>query len=478
MENINHLFKKTKVVCTIGPASEDEEMLKRLAEAGMNIARLNFSHGSYEEHGERIRRVRHVSDITGINLAVALDTKGPEIRLGSFVNDEEIYEIGETVTLVKEEIEGTHERFHIACPELFDDLSAGNCILINDGKMKLTVMENSGSEMKCRVDVAGPISSHKGCNVPGVKLSMPFLSEKDASDIRFGCENDVDFIFASFVRRPSDVNQIRKICIEMGKPRINIIAKIENQEGYDNVDSILEAADGVMVARGDLGVEIPTMLVPVYQKHIIRQANIVGKPVITATHMLDSMTHNPRCTRAEAADVCNAVLDGSDGVMLSAETAAGDYPAEACETMSQIAEEAEKITPYRERLDWLRTTSHKTVQDAVSLAIADATLTLDNIGAVVVFTQGGTTARRISKFRPKVPILAVTFTRDTQRKLESYWGVIPLFSDVQNKMTNDDDLASLFARDYGIRKGQLIIISAGYPTGEGSANMMKIVEVK
>ena len=220
------------------------------------------------------------------------------------------------------------------------------------------------------------------------------------------------------------------------------------------------------------------MLVPVYQKHIIRQANIVGKPVITATHMLDSMTHNPRCTRAEAADVCNAVLDGSDGVMLSAETAAGDYPAEACETMSQIAEEAEKITPYRERLDWLRTTSHKTVQDAVSLAIADATLTLDNIGAVVVFTQGGTTARRISKFRPKVPILAVTFTRDTQRKLESYWGVIPLFSDVQNKMTNDDDLASLFARDYGIRKGQLIIISAGYPTGEGSANMMKIVEVK
>ncbi len=478
MENINHMFKKTKVVCTIGPASESEEMLKKLAEAGMNIARLNFSHGSYEEHGERIRRIRRVSDLTGYNIAVALDTKGPEIRLGNFVNDEEMYEIGETVILTKEEIEGTHERFHIACPELFDDLTAGNYILINDGKMKLTVLENNGDEMKCSVDVAGPISSHKGCNVPDVKLSMPFLSQKDASDIRFGCENDVDFIFASFVRRPADVNQIRKICIEMGKPRINIIAKIENQEGYDNIDSILEAADGVMVARGDLGVEIPTMLVPVYQKHIIRQANIVGKPVITATHMLDSMTHNPRCTRAEAADVCNAVLDGSDGVMLSAETAAGDYPAEACETMSQIAEEAEKITPYRERLDWLRTTSHKTVQDAVSLAIADATLTLDNIGAVVVFTQGGTTARRISKFRPKVPILAVTFTKDTQRKLESYWGVIPVFSDVQNKLTNDDDLASLFAMDYGIKKGELIIISAGYPTGEGSANMMKIVEVK
>ncbi len=474
----SHLFKKTKVICTIGPSSEDKDTLTKLAFAGMNIARLNFSHGSFEEHLNRINMIREVSETTGINIAVALDTKGPEIRLGNFVNDEEIYEIGEIVYLTKAEMEGTHERFHIMCPELFDDMTQGNYILINDGKMKLTVLENDGNEMKCRVEVAGPISSHKGCNVPGVKLSMPFMSAKDEADIRFGCQNDVDFIFASFVRRASDVNQIRKICIEEGKPRVNIIAKIENQEGFDNVNQILEAADGVMVARGDLGVEIPTTMVPVYQKRIIRQANIVGKPAITATHMLDSMTHNPRCTRAEAADVCNAVLDGSDGVMLSAESAAGDYPVEACETMAAIAEEAESILPYRERLDWLRTTSNQTVQDAVSLAIADATLTLDNVGAIVVFTQGGTTARRISKFRPKVPILAITFTKDTQRKLESYWGVLPIFSDVQNQMTNDDDLASLFAKDYGIKKGELIIISAGYPTGEGSANMMKIVEVK
>ena len=475
---MKHLFKKTKVVCTIGPASENVETLTKLAQAGMNIARLNFSHGSHEEHLARIKMVRQVSESTGINLGVALDTKGPEIRLGNFVNDTEEYQIGEIVYIEKAECEGTHERFHIQVPELFDDLASGNEILINDGKMRLTVLENDGNELKCRVEVAGPISSHKGCNVPGVKLSMPFLSEKDEADIRFGCQNNVDFIFASFTRRPADVNAIRKICIEEGKPHINIIAKIENQEGYDNVNEILDAADGVMVARGDLGVEIPTMLVPVYQKHIIRQANIVGKPVITATHMLDSMTHNPRCTRAEASDVCNAVLDGTDGVMLSAESAAGDYPVEACETMSQIAEEAEKILPYRDRLDWLKTTSNKTVQDAVSIAISDATLTLDNIGAIVAFTQGGTTARRISKFRPNVPILAVTFTKDTQRKLESYWGVTPLFSDVQNTMTNDDDLASLFAKDYGVKKGQLIIISAGYPTGEGSANMMKIVEVK
>ena len=475
---MKHLFKKTKVVCTIGPASENVETLKKLVQAGMNIARLNFSHGSHEEHLARIKMVRQVSEATGINLGVALDTKGPEIRLGNFVNDTEEYQIGEIVYIEKAECEGTHERFHIQVPELFDDLASGNEILINDGKMRLTVLENDGNELKCRVEVAGPISSHKGCNVPGVKLSMPFLSEKDEADIRFGCQNNVDFIFASFTRRPADINAIRKICIEEGKPHINIIAKIENQEGYDNVSEILDVADGVMVARGDLGVEIPTMLVPVYQKHIIRQANIVGKPVITATHMLDSMTHNPRCTRAEASDVCNAVLDGTDGVMLSAESAAGDYPVEACETMSQIAEEAEKILPYRDRLDWLKTTSNKTVQDAVSIAISDATLTLDNIGAIVAFTQGGTTARRISKFRPNVPILAVTFTKDTQRKLESYWGVIPLFSDVQNTMTNDDDLASLFAKDYGVKKGQLIIISAGYPTGEGSANMMKIVEVK
>lgn len=475
---MKHLFKKTKVVCTIGPASENVETLTKLAQAGMNIARLNFSHGTHEEHLARIKMVRQVAESTGINLGVALDTKGPEIRLGNFVNDTEEYQIGEIVYIEKAECEGTHERFHIQVPELFDDLANGNEILINDGKMRLTVLENDGNELKCRVEVAGPISSHKGCNVPGVKLSMPFLSEKDEADIRFGCQNNVDFIFASFTRRPADINAIRKICIEEGKPHINIIAKIENQEGYDNVSEILDVADGVMVARGDLGVEIPTMLVPVYQKHIIRQANIVGKPVITATHMLDSMTHNPRCTRAEASDVCNAVLDGTDGVMLSAESAAGDYPVEACETMSQIAEEAEKILPYRDRLDWLKTTSNKTVQDAVSIAISDATLTLDNIGAIVAFTQGGTTARRISKFRPNVPILAVTFTKDTQRKLESYWGVIPLFSDVQNTMTNDDDLASLFAKDYGVKKGQLIIISAGYPTGEGSANMMKIVEVK
>ena len=477
MEN-KHLFKKTKVICTIGPSSETEEKIKSLAYAGMNITRMNFSHGTHAEHQARMDMVRRVSKEIGITLAVALDTKGPEIRLGDFANDTEHYNIGEIVTLVKKPILGSHERFHIQVPELFEDLKEGNIILINDGKMRLSVLENNGEEIKARIEVAGPISSHKGCNVPGVKLSMPFISQKDEDDLRFGCKNDVDFIFASFVRRPDDVVAIRKICLEEGKPNIQIIAKIENQEGYDNVDKILEVADGVMVARGDLGVEIPTKLVPIYQKHIIERANVIGKPAITATHMLDSMTANPRCTRAEASDVCNAVLDGSDGVMLSAESAAGEYPVEACQTMSEIAEEAELVISYKQRLEWLKNSSQKTVQDAVSIAISDATLTLDNIAAIVSFTQSGATARRISKFRPAVPILAVTFTEDIQRKLLAYWGVTPILSAVQNQLTNDDELASKIAKEYGVKAGQQIVITAGYPTGEGSANMMKIIMVK
>ena len=472
------LGKKTKVVCTIGPASESREVIVGLAQAGMNIVRLNFSHGTHEEHEKRIKLVRDISDQTGINLGIMLDTKGPEIRCGVFKNDKEEYKKGEIVYVTKADVLGTHERFHIQCPELFNDVVPGNYILINDGKMRLTVLENDGNELKCRIEVSGPISTKKGCNVPGVKLSMPFISKKDEEDIRFGCRNDVDFIAASFVRRAADVDAIRKILFEEGKPTIQIIAKIENQEGYDNLDAILDAADGVMIARGDLGVEIEPQLVPIYQKQIIKAANRVGKPVITATHMLDSMTANPRCTRAEASDVANAVLDGSDGVMLSAESASGEYPVEACKMMSTIAQAAESIIPYRERLDISKRSSRRTVQDAIGISVSDATLTLENVAAIVAFTQGGTTARRISKFRPCVPILAVTFTKDTQRKLESYWGVTPILSDIQNDLTNDDELASTLAKGYGVKPGQLIILTAGYPTGEGSANMMKIIEVK
>ncbi|MBQ0035715.1 MAG: pyruvate kinase [Firmicutes bacterium] len=469
--------KKTKIVCTLGPSSDNYDTILRMAKEGMNIVRLNFSHGTHEDHLKRIELVRKVEKENGVNLGIMLDTKGPEIRLGKFKNDVEQYKIGDEVTIQKEDIEGTHDRFTIRCKELFDDIKVDDYILVNDGKQKLTVLSNDGNEMRCRVEVNGPLATNKGCNVPGVKLSMPFISLKDDDDIRFGCLNDVDFIAASFVRRPEDVYAIRKIITEMGKPKIQIIAKIENQEGFDNLEAICEAADGVMVARGDLGVEISTELVPIYQKKIIQVANKYGKAVITATHMLDSMTANPRCTRAEASDVSNAVLDGSDGVMLSAETAAGGYPVEAVHTMARIAAETEKIIPYRENLEHAKTTNNKTIQDAIGIAIADATLTLD-IAAIVVFTQGGTTARRVSKYRPPVPIFAVTFTKSTQGKLEAYWGVYPIMSYVQNDMTNDDELASSIVKAYGIKVGQQIILSAGYPTGEGSANFMKIITVK
>lgn len=475
---MQNLFRKTKIVCTLGPASFDEKTIGGLAEAGMNIVRLNFSHGTAEQHLKTIETVRKVSDQKGINLAIALDTKGPEIRTGHFENGSALFSIGDVVTVCREEILGTKERFHIACPELFDDLRPGDSILINDGKMKLTVLEQVPEGLSCRIDVNGEISDQKGCNIPGVKLSMPFLSEKDRKDIQFGCRHNIDFIFASFVRRADDVRQIREILTEEGTPRIQIIAKIENQEGFDNLEEILAESDGVMVARGDLGVEIPTEAVPVYQKTIIRKANRVGKPVITATHMLDSMTHNPRCTRAEASDVANAVLDGSDCVMLSSETASGEYPVEACKMMAMICEQAEQIFPYKERLDISKQDARETIQDAIGLSVADTALAIDDVAAVVAFTQGGTTARRISKFRPCVPILAITFNRSVQRQLETYYGVTPIYSDIQNNMTNDDMLAGIVARSYGVEPGKLIILTAGYPTGEGSANMMKIVRVK
>ena len=469
--------KQTKIVCTLGPSCDSYDTILKMAEAGMNIVRLNFSHGTHEEQLARINTVRKVEQENSINLGIMLDTKGPEIRLGSFVNKVEEYKKGEIVTIQKEDCEGTHDRFTIQCKELFDDIKVNDYILVNDGKQRLTVLENNGDELKCRVEVTGSLASKKGCNVPGVKLSMKFISPKDDEDIRFGCLNDVDFIAASFVRRPEDVMAIRKIITEMGKPKIQIIAKIENQEGFDNIEQILEVADGVMVARGDLGVEVETAYVPIYQKKIIEVANKYGKAVITATHMLDSMTNNPRCTRAEASDVSNAILDGSDAVMLSAETAAGEYPVEAVATMAKIAAATEKIIPYRENLDHAKTTNNKTIQDAIGIAIADASLTLD-IAAIVVFTQGGTTARRVSKYRPPVPIFAVTFTKSTQGKLEVFWGVKPVFSFVQNDMTNDDELASSIVKSYGIKPGQQIILSAGYPTGEGSANFMKIITVK
>ena len=469
--------RKTKIICTIGPVSESKEMMRKLVENGMNIIRLNFSHGDYEEHGNRIKNIREVKKETGKNIAILLDTKGPEVRLGDFENGSETYEAGDIVTLVREPMLGTHERFHVQCPEVFDDVEVNGTILVDDGKCRLTILEKKQGELVCRVENPHTLKSRKGCNLPGVRLSMPFISAKDDADIRFGCQNDVDYIAASFTRRKEDVLAIRKILREEGKPDIQIIPKIENQEGFDNLREILEVADGVMVARGDLGVDVSFELVPRYQKKIIKIANEMGKPVITATHMLESMQGNPRPTRAEASDVANAVLDGTDAIMLSGESAAGAYPIEAVQTMNKIALAMEQDIPYHDRLKSAFKSNRGTKNDAIAISVADTAMAL-NVAAVVAFTQSGTTVRRISKFRSKAPVIAVTFDEKTQRSLALNWGVTTVVSDTENNQNNECELARAIAKEHGVKPGELIILVAGYPSGTGATNAMKIIEVR
>lgn len=468
--------KKTKIVCTIGPASESKEVLTKLVNEGMNIARLNFSHGSYEEHGNRIKLIREVSKETGKPIGILLDTKGPEIRLGDFENGGCEFKEGDIVRIVKEEVLGNHERFTIRCPEVFNDVKAGDHILMDDGKMKVTIQEVSEGEMTVRVENPHFLKSRKGCNLPGIILSMPFISEKDEADIRFGCRQDIDYIAASFTRRKEDVLNLRKILIDEKKDAIQIIPKIENQEGFDNLREILDVSDGVMVARGDLGVDVSLELVPIYQKRIIRVANELGKPVITATHMLESMQTNPRPTRAEASDVANAIMDGTDGIMLSGESAAGNYPVEAVQTMHKIAVAIERMIDYKQRLKDAVSSSERSLNDAIGISAADTALAID-IKCIIAFTQSGTTARRISRFRPVAPIIGVCFDEVTQRAMLPIFGVDPYVSDIQNTKENDIDLARNIALMKGYKHGDYAIVVAGYPVGQGSTNMMRIIQL-
>lgn len=468
--------KKTKIVCTIGPASESKEVLTKLVNEGMNIARLNFSHGSYEEHGNRIKLIREVSKETGKPIGILLDTKGPEIRLGDFENGGCEFKEGDIVRIVKEEVLGNHERFTIRCPEVFNDVKAGDHILMDDGKMKVTIQEVSEGEMTVRVENPHFLKSRKGCNLPGIILSMPFISEKDEADIRFGCRQDIDYIAASFTRRKEDVLNLRKILIDEKKDAIQIIPKIENQEGFDNLREILDVSDGVMVARGDLGVDVSLELVPIYQKRIIRVANELGKPVITATHMLESMQTNPRPTRAEASDVANAIMDGTDGIMLSGESAAGNYPVEAVQTMHKIAAAIEPMIDYKQRLKDAVSSSERSLNDAIGISAADTALAID-IKCIIAFTQSGTTARRISRFRPVAPIIGVCFDEVTQRAMLPIFGVDPYVSDIQNTKENDIDLARNIALMKGYKHGDYAIVVAGYPVGQGSTNMMRIIQL-
>jgi pyruvate kinase len=472
------IMRKTKIVCTIGPSSESLENTKKLIMAGMNVARLNFSHGDFEEHGNRIKVIRQACQELNKTVAILLDTKGPEIRLGKLKEEPIDLVQGEYITLTTQEILGDKDRVPVTYTDLPGDVHIGSTILIDDGLIGMTVVDVQGTEIKCQIVNSGPIKSKKGVNVPGVAISMPGLTEKDIGDIKFGIEMGIDFIAASFVRRASDVLEIRELLERHDARHIQIISKIENQQGVDNLDEILEVSEGLMVARGDLGVEIPAEEVPLVQKQMIEKCNRAGKPVITATQMLDSMQRNPRPTRAEASDVANAIFDGTDAIMLSGETAAGKYPVESVLTMSRIAERAESALHYREIFTKQANAQQTSVTEAISQAVANSALDLD-AKAIVTSTESGYTARMVSKYRPKSPVIAVTPDDQVMRRLQLVWGVIPVRG--SSAQTTDEmfDIAVKGAMDSGlVRLGDTIIITAGVPVGRsGTTNLIKIHNV-
>lgn len=469
-------MKKTKIVCTIGPASEKVEQLVQMIDAGMNVARLNFSHGDFEEHGARIINIREASKRTGKMVAILLDTKGPEMRTHNMKDGLVEFETGDVVRISMTEVEGTREKFSITYPELINDIEVGTHILLDDGliDLEITELDHANNEIVVLVQNPGILKNKKGVNVPGVSVNLPGITDKDAADIRFGLKNDIDYIAASFVRRASDVLEITQILEEENMTHVQIIPKIENQEGVDNIDEILKVSNGIMVARGDLGVEIPTEEVPIVQKALIQKCNQAGKPVITATQMLDSMQQNPRPTRAEASDVANAIFDGTDAIMLSGETAAGDYPIEAVQTMTRIAIRTEEALVNQDAFA-LKAYSQTDMTEAIGQSVGHTARNL-NIQTIVAATESGHTARMIAKYRPKANIVAVTFTERQMRGLALTWGAYPVVSE---KPASTDDmfhLATKIAQETGFATaGDLIIITAGVPVGErGTTNLMKI----
>ena len=470
-------MRKTKIVCTIGPASESEEMLEKLIKAGMNVARLNFSHGDHAEHKTRIDSIRKVSKRLGKTVAILLDTKGPEIRTHNMKDGLKKKKKGSEVTVSMTEVEGTPEKFSVTYENLINDVEEGSYILLDDGLIELQVksIDKANGEVLCDVLNTGELKNKKGVNLPGVKVSLPGITDKDADDINFGISEGVDFIAASFVRRPSDVLDIRKLLEAKQNKNISIIPKIENQEGIDNIKEILEVSDGLMVARGDMGVEIPPESVPMVQKDLIRQCNKLGKPVITATQMLDSMQRNPRATRAEASDVANAIYDGTDAVMLSGETAAGQYPEEAVKTMRNIAVSAEAAQDYKKLLSDRTKLVETSLVNAIGVSVAHTALNL-NVKAIVAATESGSTARTISKYRPQSDIIAVTPNAETARQCALVWGIFPVVK--EGRKTTDALLNNAVAtavETERVQNGDLIIITAGVPTGEkGTTNMMKL----
>jgi len=478
-------MKKTKVICTMGPNTNDRDMMRALIVNGMNIARFNFSHGDHEEQKGRMDLLKELRAEEDKHVAILLDTKGPEIRTGENLDGDVKLQLktGDHIIVTTEQVKGTIERICVTYTELHQDVQVGSTILIDDGLVELKIESINGREMNCLIVNGGLVGQKKGVNVPNVSIKLPALTEKDISDIKFGAEQEVDFIAASFIRNAASVQQIRDILKEIGAEHIQIISKIENQEGLDNLDAIIEASDGIMVARGDLGVEIPAEQVPFMQKMMIEKCNAANKPVITATQMLDSMMRNPRATRAEIGDVANAVYDGSDAVMLSGETAQGDYPLEALQTMVKTVEFAEQHLDY----DYILSVAGSQLKDDISSAIAYSSVQAASmVGAKAIITPSvsGATPRVISNQKPEQIIIGVTPNDQVLRKMSLYWGVQPVKAEVKDSTDDIVSEAIAVAKKAGlIETGDTIVITAGIPSenlkvSTSASSMMRITTVE
>ncbi len=470
-------IRKTKIICTLGPSTDG--VLRQLMESGMNVGRFNFSHGTHEEHAKRVQEFDALRKELNLPVARLLDTKGPEIRIGDFENGSIMLKEGQKFILTTEEMLGNEEKVTVSYKELPQDVKEGNNILIDDGLINMRVDKTTNTDIECTVLNGGKISNKKGVNVPNVDLSMPFMSEKDKSDLLFGIEHDFDFIAASFTRTADDINEMRQFLKDHGETDVKIIAKIESNQGVANIDSIIEAADGIMVARGDMGVEIPLEEVPSIQRMIIKKVYKSGKYVVTATQMLDSMIKNPRPTRAEATDVANAVYEGTSAVMLSGETAAGKYPVEAVQTMVKIAERAEKDIDYVSRLSKRKINQESTISDAVSHSAC--TMAADiKASAIISVSMSGRTVRMVSKYRPESPIIAGCIQSKVWRQMALSWGVTPIYidkaSDSEELFANAIDAAK---KSGLVKEGEKVIITAGVPVGvSGVTNLIKAVKIK
>ena len=471
-------MKKTKIVCTIGPSSDSYEVLKALVNEGMNVTRLNFSHGTHPEHKKRIDTIKKLRDDLDEPIAIMLDTKGPEIRIKTFKDGMIRIEQGQDFTLTSEDVEGDETKVSVTYKDIAKDLKADDRVLIDDGLVEFTVISVDEKNVYMKAVNSGELSDRKGVNLPSVKVNLPTLTEKDIEDLIFGIENDVDFIAASFIRSAKDVLEIRKILESNGGDDIKIISKIENLEGVQNIDEIIDVSDGIMVARGDMGVELDEEDIPLVQKDIIRKCNLKGKFVITATQMLDSMIRNPRPTRAEVTDVANAILDGSSAIMLSGETAAGNYPVKSCEMMRKIALKIEDSLDYKILVDSTNDEHEINITNSIAKATREAALDLD-AKVIIAATTSGLTARNISKFKPKSPIIAATTNEKVRRQLAIEWGVYPIRATLASSI---DDLfyesINILKNIKFVKEGELVILTAGMPLGKaGSTNIMMVKTV-